>query len=84
MENIANSYDTDVDRFREKLRDERAAYYEVPDDYLQAIIDAVELGKQVPVRFSEAKPERLVDLYKEVEYILVPKNDFQKVNDIVR
>lgn len=45
----------------------------------------VEQGKKVPIRFSESKPERIVDLTKEVEYILVPEGkDAKKVNEAIK
>ena len=44
----------------------------------------VEQGRKVPIRFSESKPERIVDLTKEVEYILVPKEDKARVEETVK
>lgn len=38
----------------------------------------------MPIRFSESKPERVVDLYNEVQYILAPKELMEKVRRIVR
>ena len=79
-------------KFREKLNE---AYPDTPledwtvwkpifrEDILQRIVDVVEQGKKVPIRFSESKPERVVDLYKEVQYVLVPSNDFKKAQQIV-
>ena len=90
---IKNSYDTDVSKFREKLK---RFYPATPledwtvwepifrEEILQRIIDVVEQGKKIPIRFSESKPERIVDLYNEVKYILVPKWDVNKAKEIVK
>ena len=90
---IKNAYDPDVTKFREKLNE---AYPDTPledwtvwkpifrEDILQRIIDVVEQGKKIPIRFSESKPERVVDLYKEVQYVLVPSNDLKKAQQIVK
>lgn len=85
---IKTSYDTDVDKFKDNLLTD---YPDTPEhtttfneDVLKRIIDVVEQGKKVPIRFSESKPERVVDLYKEVQYVLVPSGDLKKAQQIVK
>jgi hypothetical protein len=57
----------------------------VPEEVLQRIIDVVEQWKKIPIRFSESKPERIVNLMEEVRYILVPEGaDASQVKSIVR
>lgn len=84
LDAIKNSYDTDVNKFQENMNKEYKRKEEIPTDILQSIIDVVEQGKKVPIRFSESKPERVVDLYNEVRYILVPKWDVNKAKEIVK
>lgn len=80
---IKENYDPDVNKFKENIEEE-GQFTDVPKDVLQRIIDVVEQGKKVPNRFSESKPRRIVDLYKEVQYVLVPNTDLKKVNERVK
>lgn len=40
---IAWNYDPDLETFRKNLEEENPMWEMIPDDYLQAIIDAVEM-----------------------------------------
>jgi hypothetical protein len=86
---ISKSYDPDPAKFKEQLIKASKEEWFVGDiDYneevLKRIIDVVEQGKKVPIRFAESKPERVVDLYNEVKYVLVPKGDVNKAKKIVK
>lgn len=83
---ISKNYSSDLETFKDNLKKNAPVRLEfAPDDVLQRIIDMVEQGKKVPIRFSESKPERIVDLTKEVEYILVPEGkDAKKVNEAIK
>ena len=81
---IKDEYSPDIDEFMENL-EENPLLSEIPEEVAQRIIDVVEQGKKIPIRFSESKPERIVDLTKEVEYILVPEGkDTTKVENAVK
>lgn len=81
---IKDEYSPNIDEFMENL-EENPLLSEIPRDVAQRIIDVVEQGKKIPIRFSESKPERIVDLTKEVEYILVPKGkDTTQVENAVK
>lgn len=89
QEIIKDAYDTDIEKFKENLpdvskEDGTVEQLKIPDEILQRIVDVVEQGKKVPVRFSESKPQRVVDLYKEVKYVLVPNQDVERVNKMVK
>ena len=71
---VKNSYSPDLETFKDNLRKNAPVRLEyAPDEVLQRIIDVVEQGKKIPIRFSESKPERIVDLTNEVQYILAPE-----------
>ena len=81
---IKDEYNPDIDEFMANL-EENPLLSEIPRDVAQRIIDVVEQGKKIPIRFSESKPERIVDLTKEVEYILVPEGkDTTQVENAVK
>ena len=87
-EMIKEAYDTDIQKFKDNLRDiskpdGTVEKLKLPDEILQRIVDLVEQWKKVPVRFSESKPQRVVDLYEEVKYVLVPDKDVERVNKMV-
>lgn len=87
---IKENYNTDVNKFKNArrpdiiLEDGTTGKAKISEDVLQRIIDVVEQGKKIPIRFAESKPERIVDLYKEVQYILVPEWDMYKAENIVK
>ena len=79
------NYDPKLETFKENLVEENSMWESVPDQVLQRIIDVVEQGKRIPIRFSESKPERIVNLMEEVQYILAPEGaDASQVKSIVR
>lgn len=78
---IKESYNTDVKKFKANMKDH---WYDIPDEVLQRLIDIVEQWRKIPIRFSESKPERVVDLMKEVKYVLVPKRQKSRVEKIVK
>lgn len=71
-------------KFREKLAAMDSRWNDVSDAHLIKIREAIDMGMETPTRFSESKPERVVDLFKEVKYILVPKREEATVNRIVK
>ena len=79
---IKDSYSTDVNKFNENMK--KQGYPDIPNDVLQRLIEVVEQGKKIPIRFSESKPERVVDLYNEVRYILVPEEYTSRAKELVR
>lgn len=81
---IKDEYSPDIDEFMENL-EENPLLSEIPEEVAQRIIDVVEQGKRIPIRFSESKPERIVNLMEEVQYILVPEGaEASQVKSIVR
>jgi hypothetical protein len=56
---------------------------EIPKDVLQRVVDIVEQWRKIPIRFSESKPDRLVDMYEEVQYVLVPEERLEEVKETV-
>ena len=81
---IKKSYDPDIQKFKEKFKKNAEWWNSIPpDDILQRIIDVVEQWKKVPIRFAESKPERVVNLFDEVQYVIAPRWERQKVKEIV-
>lgn len=96
-EMIKEAYDPDLKKFKENLPGKMTEMYDVaredgiieaieplPDEVRQRIIDLVEQGKKIPRRFVESKPWRVVDLYNEVEYIMAPNSEIEKVENLVK
>lgn len=81
---IKKAYDPDAKKFAENLNQNENAYGTVSEETAQGLIDTIEKGRQSSIRYSESKPQRMVDAYKEVQYILVPSFMKDKVQEIVK
>ena len=81
---IKKAYDPDAKKFAENLNQNENAYGTVSEETAQGIIDTIEKGRQASIRFSESKPQRIVDAYKEVQYILVPEQMKKTVQQVVK
>jgi hypothetical protein len=57
---------------KELNKNKNPFYHDIPLDLLERYIELVDIGRELTVKFTESKPERVVDLFKEVKAILVP------------
>ena len=86
---IKKAYDPDPAKFKEQLIKASKEEWFVGDlkydeEVLKRMIDVIEKGRKSPVRYTESKPERIVDLYNEVQAVLAPTEDRAKVEAIVK
>lgn len=81
-EDIKRTYDPDAKEFARKLNSQMNN--KVSEKTVQGLIDTIEKWRKSSIRFSESKPQRIVDAYNEVQHILVPKEIEWDIKELVK